>query len=124
MTDLIVAGADGTEKKLAIHSTAATSSVYQRIFKREFNADVDSITSNGGNAAVVQDVLPKVFYVWNLLSEYGKSLSMPEILGKTENDYIEWLMEYAVLSFVSETAVEIFAEEYSKGTKTNSTAKN
>ena len=126
MTNLTVIRADGTEETIKIHSTAATGTIYQRLFGRNFQKDVDAIQGDdsNGDVAAVQEVFPRVFYVWNLLSNFGTSLSLAQILGKTEEDYLEWLMNYALNAFTSPKAVSAFADEYAKGLSTDADPKN
>lgn len=124
MTKLTVAGADGSAKELAIHATASTAHVYQRIFKRGFYADIESIRTAGEDVTAVQDIFPMVFYVWHLLERCGNGLTITDILKKTEADYIEWLMDYSMTAFVSPEAVQAFADEYARGLDSHSTPKN
>ena len=124
MTEITVSGASGEAKKLKIHATAAVGIVYQRIFKRDFYKDMYSIRSAGEDVAAVQDIFPRIFYVWSLMANFGTRANLSEVLGKTENDYIMWLMDYAVTAFISAEAVGAFTEEYSRGIDTHSESKN
>lgn len=124
MTEITVSGASGEKKKLKIHATAAIGSVYQHIFRRDFYKDMESIRAAGEDVAAVQDIFPRIFYVWSLMADFGAEMSISELLGKTENDYIMWLMDYAVTAFISAEAVGAFAEEYSRGMETHSESKN
>ena len=126
MTDLTVIRADGTEETIKIHSTAATGMIYQRIFGRNFQKDVDAIQGDdsNGDVAAVQETFPRVFYIWSLLANFGTSLTLAQILGKTEEDYLEWLMNYSLNAFTSPKAVSAFADEYARGLKSNTESKN
>lgn len=124
MTELTVAGASGEAKKLRIHATAAVGSVYQRIFKRDFYKEMESIRAAGENVTAVQDIFPRIFYVWSQMANFGSGMNLSELLNKTENDYIMWLMDYSVTAFISEEAVSAFAEEYGRGIQTYSESKN
>lgn len=124
MTEVKVIMSGGEEGVLKLHSNAATGMVYQRIFNRNFYNDVDLNRGAQENPAIVQEIFPRVFYVWSLLYQCGGELTIQDILKKTEMDYIEWLMDFTMNAFISPEAVSAFAEEYSKGTETKSDAKN
>lgn len=124
MTEMKVIMSGGEEGVLKLHSNAATGMVYQRIFNRNFYNDVDPIRGAQENPAIVQEIFPRVFYVWSLLYQCGSELTIQDILKKTEMDYMEWLMDFTMNAFISPEAVSAFVEEYSKGTETKSDAKN
>lgn len=124
MTEMKVIMSGGEEGVLKLHSNAATGMVYQRIFNRNFYNDVDMIRGAQENPVIVQEIFPRVFYVWSLLYQCGSELTIQDILKKTEIDYMEWLMDFTMNAFISPEAVSAFAEEYSKGTETKSDAKN
>jgi hypothetical protein len=124
MTDMAIIKADGEESVLKLHSNSATGMVYQRIFNRNFYNDVDSIRGAQEHPSIVQDIFPRVFFVWNLMYQRGNGVTIAEILKKTEMDYIEWLMDFSMNAFISPAAVSAFAEEYAKGAETHTTPKN
>lgn len=124
MTTVKIVRADGETEEMTLHSTSATGQIYQRIFNENFYKTVDRIRSAGEDTSIVQDVFPKVFYVWHLIAQIGNGLTIADTLRKTDADFIEWLMQYSLNAFISSEAVSAFAEEYSKGTETKSDAKN
>lgn len=124
MTTVKILKADGEMEEMTLHSTSATGQIYQRVFGLNFYKDVNAIQSAGEDVSVVQEVFPRVFYVWSLIAQVGDKITVADVLKKTETDYIEWLMQYSLNAFISPAAVSAFADEYSKGAETKATEKN
>lgn len=101
---------------MELKCTALTAIAYKHIFGRELLRDMKDINEDNMNT----DVLVRLCYV----EAIGASgISAREIMGKTQEDFYDWLAEQPPLEANKEVLTQVI-DTYFKNQATTSKAKN
>ena len=101
---------------MELKCTALTAIAYKHIFGRELLRDMKEISEDNMNT----DVLVRLCYVEAL---GASGINAREIMGKTQDDFYDWLMEQPPLEANKEILTQV-TNTYFKNQATTSKAKN